>query len=178
MNLPRYVYCLVLALALGLLPGGVHRAVAQVDTLRARFFLLPHTRQTVDSTAKRQTTRRYWLLHNTQRHYADDGNGRFRLDWKVRTSWFFGRVTRYVNYADNEKKAWVYRSRRFSHPAPNRPPGHEPAEVMTAYRRFQADGKAKQISRYRDGYYLIKQRRLDGKMPRFHRRTYRVMQRC
>ncbi|MBH8567999.1 hypothetical protein [Hymenobacter negativus] len=171
MNLRRFACCLILAL--GLLPSGIFGAFAQVDTLPTRFYLLPYSQQTYDSTYNQRLILRYWLLRYTQRNYEEGENGTFRLSSKARASWFFGRVSRQTDYYPNGKRARVYRYRRNLYPKVHRPTWRAHAEFLTVERRFQEDGKVDKVVRYRDGYYLFKQRSSNEKMPRFYRKNYR-----
>ncbi|GAB3832724.1 hypothetical protein [Hymenobacter jeollabukensis] len=168
----RYTLRLLLLLAAGLLSG--HLAQAQVHELPTRFYLLPRTQHRYDSANRQRVTRRCWLLRYTERRYAVADNGTWYLDEKDRASWFFGRVTRQVRYRQDKTKRRVYRYRRNFLDEQLRPISEVGKEHLVAARYYQKDGKERMVIRYRAQYYKLKQRQADGKMPGFHRLSYRT----
>lgn len=178
----RYAFCLLL-LAAGLLSGS--RTQAQVHELPTRFYLLPRTQHRYDSARHQQITLRCWLLRYTERRYAEDaGTGTWYVERKDRAAWFFGRVTRQVQYRrqvqynQDHTKYRMYRYRRNFSQEQGRPTWTAGEEFLVAERKYQEDGALSYVRQYRARYYKIKQRPPEGKMPKFHRRNYRTMPRC
>jgi hypothetical protein len=169
---PRHpARCLLLLVATVLLSSSLARA--QVHELPTRFYLLPRTQHRYDSADRRRVTRRCWLLRYTERRYRDAGNGSWYLERKDRASWFFGRVTRQVEYNKDHTRYRVYRYRRNFSDKQIRPTWTAGEEYLVAERKYGRDGKLKEVSRNRAWDYKLKQRDSDGKMGKFYRRNYR-----
>jgi len=158
MSLRRCICYLGPVLMTKLLPGSLSEACAQ-DTphSRHRFYLLPHTEVTYDSTIYSSGIRyldkdRYWLIY----HVHSRGEDKAHMEIEYKCYWLFGRAAKRFRYYENGELrniTWYRKnvatggrkSKEFGYP-----------QVSRVYAQHSDEGKINEVTRFKMGYYLTK----------------------